>query len=432
MLSRQDLRKQNGLKLTQINNATCIYEAQGFKLLCDPWLTDGAFEGAWMHYPPLSTRFADIGNADALYISHAHPDHFDEAVLSSFQQQKHDIPVFILDSKFPFLEIKLKSLGFTNITKTADGNSVTIGPFEVTFYAPFVKHPFDNSELGNFLDSAIVVETNGKVVLNANDNTPTVETAEFLKSRHGEFTVAQLKDSTAGPYPSCFSNLSPERKSNETRRLVDRQIAAMCDVANKLEAEWFQPFAGNYQLGGNLTEKNQFLAVSAKQYSAWRILDRGLKPLVLNEGGSIDLITGELIQPIYKDIEPFLSWQERVSRIPYSYQLDDKAELTELSSLAEKARANLWKWQERFSFKPDYKIQIQLVSGCWFCFNLNSDKIKPFLEFDIQIKMDNRLLKRIMLKTAHYNNAEVGCHIDFDRKGEYNPDVHAIMSFFHI
>jgi len=38
---------------------------------------------------------------------------------------------------------------------------------------------------------------------------------------------------------------------------------------------------------------------------------------------------------------------------------------------------------------------------------------------------------RIANRDMHWNSAEVGCHIDFDRKGPYNPDVHMIMSFFH-
>jgi UDP-MurNAc hydroxylase len=45
--------------------------------------------------------------------------------------------------------------------------------------------------------------------------------------------------------------------------------------------------------------------------------------------------------------------------------------------------------------------------------------------------MDYRLLKRIVNRQAHWNNAEIGCHVDFIRTpNTYLPDVHTMLSFF--
>jgi len=38
-------------------------------VLCDPWLLDGAFSGAWHHYPPLEFAPEEYGHVDYLYIS---------------------------------------------------------------------------------------------------------------------------------------------------------------------------------------------------------------------------------------------------------------------------------------------------------------------------------------------------------------------------
>ena len=47
--------------------------------------------------------------------------------------------------------------------------------------------------------------------------------------------------------------------------------------------------------------------------------------------------------------------------------------------------------------------------------------------------MDNRLLRRILDRKSHWNNAEIGTHITFKRMpNKMDPDVHAIMSFFHL
>ena len=46
------------------------------KLLCDPWFGNGAFEGTWTQFPK-NYKFPDsIGEFDAVYISHIHPDHY--------------------------------------------------------------------------------------------------------------------------------------------------------------------------------------------------------------------------------------------------------------------------------------------------------------------------------------------------------------------
>ena len=51
----------------------------------------------------------------------------------------------------------------------------------------------------------------------------------------------------------------------------------------------------------------------------------------------------------------------------------------------------------------------------------------------LKCKMDPRLLRRILDRSSHWNNAEIGCHIEFIRKPNYySPDMHTALQFFHI
>jgi UDP-MurNAc hydroxylase len=411
------------MKLTHIDNASCIYEEKGFQLLADPWLTDGAFEGSWYHYPPLSTTFDDIKDVDALYISHLHPDHYDETILKQFRK---DIPVLVLDHGANFLHRKLEGLGFTNLVKVKDKETKTIGPFEVTLYAPFVKHPFDHSELGNFIDSALVIKASGRVILNANDNTPDKEAGKTLFEKHGPFSVVQLKDALAGAYPSCFTNLSHEEKLSEAKRLIDRQLTAMCEVAKEMKAEWFQPFAGDYQLAGKLVAKNRYLGVPAKSYSAQFILNAGIRPLLLNERGSIDLVSGELKQPYCTNVEPYEKWTERVKQVKFPYEFDSLPDWIMLSNDIHTAIGRLTKAQARYNYYPDLMVY---VNGESFYLGYHFSSRSKIIKFTL----DNRLLAGILTKRYHWNNAEVGCHIEMDRTPNvYDPDLVNMMSFFHV
>ena len=72
-------QSQSKLSFKFIANACGIFIGKnGTKVLCDPWLVDGVFDGSWYHFPKLTTTMNDVKNVDAIYVSHLHPDHFDE------------------------------------------------------------------------------------------------------------------------------------------------------------------------------------------------------------------------------------------------------------------------------------------------------------------------------------------------------------------
>ena len=41
------------MKITHLNGACEIIQANGIKILTDPWLVDGEYYGSWYMYPPL-------------------------------------------------------------------------------------------------------------------------------------------------------------------------------------------------------------------------------------------------------------------------------------------------------------------------------------------------------------------------------------------
>ena len=47
--------------------------------------------------------------------------------------------------------------------------------------------------------------------------------------------------------------------------------------------------------------------------------------------------------------------------------------------------------------------------------------------------MDPKLIRRILDKKSHWNNAEIGAHINFFREPNImEPDLHTSLSFFHL
>ena len=139
------------MKLTNITNACCVYKADGFRLLADPWLSEDCFEGQWLHNPPLKAKPKDFVGVDALYISHLHADHADPETLRHFRR---DIPIVTLSDALSLCAKHLAKMGFTAITALKDQETATLGPFELTMFGPFCKHPHHeaDAELGNIID----------------------------------------------------------------------------------------------------------------------------------------------------------------------------------------------------------------------------------------------------------------------------------------
>lgn len=88
------------MKFQFIANACGIFiSKKGTKILTDPWIVDGVFDGSWCHFHKLQTKVSDLQNVDAIYVSHIHPDHYDER----FFDFNKDIPIIVLDHKMNFL-----------------------------------------------------------------------------------------------------------------------------------------------------------------------------------------------------------------------------------------------------------------------------------------------------------------------------------------
>lgn len=396
------------MKLTFITNAACIYESKGFRLLSDPWLTEGAFEGSWFHNPPIITRPEDVKNVNALYISHIHPDHLDPETLKVFDR---NIPVVVLNDKYKLAGKRMFDLGFRNLKYIADKESIVLGPFHLTMFGPFTKHPHFDCEIGNIVDSALAID-DGTLVLNANDNTPSIEAAKELRSILGKITVAQLNYNAAGPYPACFSNLGFPEKRAKHFEILHRQMNHMYLVAKELGAVVTMPFAGDYRISGDLNHKNNYLGTTNAESAANFLRTFGIPSVALYERQTLLL-----------------------DDIRYPHQVEPPLSIIDLKGCLMSARANLWKHQGRMNYFPDINIRI----NGRFLFNFNSPECKwlensrkmvePFLD----CTLSDTLLSRILKRQAHWNNAEIGCHIEFYRQPDvYMPDVHLLMSFFHV
>jgi UDP-MurNAc hydroxylase len=149
------------MRVTYYGQACTLIEAAEKKILTDPWLTEGAYQGTWFHTHVLAeagvTPEAFPKDIDYLFLSHEHQDHMDVATLRHFSQ---NIPLLICRFSTPKFRSYLQQLGFSNIREVSSGESVDLGDgINATI--------FGTAEYTN--DSAILVEHDGVRVFNETD-----------------------------------------------------------------------------------------------------------------------------------------------------------------------------------------------------------------------------------------------------------------------
>lgn len=412
-----------------IANACGIFlGSKGTKLLMDPWLDDGVFEGSWCHFPPLKTKHFDLQDVDIIYLSHIHPDHYDQR----FFNYRKDIPILVLKNKHNFLVRNLIKDGYTNILQLEDSQKYEFKEFSLTLFEPFAKGVFHDSNLGNLIDSALVIEDiDGTKAFNANDNTPTLDACEKLKLKFGQIDLAMLNYNCAGPYPSCFQNLSFQEKKEAHNNLLDRNINHLISCCDILEPISILPFAGAYVLGGKEWEKNEYLGTTTWDECAKLIRKKSLHKVITIQENNIYDLKERKLEKKYKpvDISKMNQYIEStLSKIIYPYENDLNISDGELYETLNKSLEAFQIRLKNFNIKLRSNIIIK-TDNKQFIINKGDEEFNTKLTFSL----DQRLLMRILKKEAQWNSAEIGCHINILREpNNYEIDAHTMMQFLHI
>ena len=121
------------MKITGLGHASVLIETAHGSILTDPWVNPAYF-GSWFPFPDNSQLDWDrFGQADYLFVSHLHRDHFDPEHLRKYMSKK----ATVLLPEFPTTELEdaLRELGFTSFVAPASGEVVDLDGLQVMIQA---------------------------------------------------------------------------------------------------------------------------------------------------------------------------------------------------------------------------------------------------------------------------------------------------------
>lgn len=441
------------MKIHYLKSASVIIEANSVKILCDPWLIDGEYYGSWYHYPPYDFEKENFDNIDFIYISHIHPDHFS---ILTLEQLNKKIPVLIHEFGAPFLKNNIEKLGFTvqeipHNLRTHLKNGVHINILAADDCNPELCLKYFGCGIYKSLtgsaqiDTLSVIDNDLFTVLNVNDN-PLALTEKSLNkvlSYYSKIDFLLVGYAGAGPFPQCFPDLSEDQRMILATKKKMQFLNQGLDYIKAVKPEYFMPFAGTYLLGGKLIDFNPFRGVPNLDEALTYLKDGANESqgVLLNSNSWFDLETGKKSET-YIPIDPEkkqIYIEEILSDKKFTFEDMELPKLGTLTDLIESSNFRMNRMRDSMGFASSTIVVVPLVEGksAYVTMDGNGYKIeedKNLIEPYVKLKLDPRLLFFILKgpQYAHWQNAEIGSHIEYSRKPEkFERGLYYCMNFFH-
>jgi UDP-MurNAc hydroxylase len=449
------------MKVTWYTNACVrISVVSGANILCDPWVNPGAFLGSWFQWPPLPEDFEEqllSERCDGVYITHLHPDHYDPKFLAKFTKRNPHVPIYIAEFAHSWLKrsvhavvapqtrvIEIPVMGLVEIEK-----DFTLKVFASDTCNPAVcgsNIPCQSEPKLRGIDSIGVFKGDGFTVVNANDGMG-IQLVPRIAANIGQADLIMGHYGGASPFPQCFPQISNKREA--AKKIVEATCHMLISAADAVEAKKIMPFAGQYILGGKLTHLNDFRATLPLDEAAILLRQITKREVVtVTPGGNIDLTQGlqsaSYVEPS-EDVRR--TYIQNISKIEFNYEKERSAAWDSVESdlivaaTPVATRSIMAKIQKENSFvigDGENFVTINLdpqgkrtgvVSG-------NA----PIFESVTTITMPTELLRRLSTRAKgykgftpmHWNQADVGSHFVWQRRGEYDLSSHSLLNFFGI
>lgn len=452
------------MRLRHLKSSSVVVEAGETSVLCDPWLLDGAFYGAWAHYPPLSFEPEDYNDVDYIYVSHIHPDHCHDDTLERLDD---DIPVLIHDYQSNFLRHNIEAHGFDvkelphnervhlggdlhlNILGADNCNPEKCGQYFGCSW--WMESETDGRTNGSTqIDSMGVFDDGETVLVNANDCRWPMSAGAcgVVNEKYGDIDMLLMQYGAANFYPQCMADYTREEKLEARDEVAVEMLQDAESFVDVLEPDYYMPFAGSYVLAGDNAPLNEFVAVARRDDAKSHFEQSEAVPddaecVLLNSEEYFDIDAERQSAP-YDPIDERAKRRYIESELAdrsFTFESDPMPDRATFEELIPAAYEHFETKREELGYESDTTVYLQLPDEAFAKISMAGEGVEfvgpddyEAAEQYVRMDIDPRLLVRILQgpRYAHFNNAEIGSHIMFHKDPDvYERSLYYAMSFFH-
>ena len=201
----------------------------GKSLICDPWLVGSSYWRSWWNYPPVSKTLIRSLQPDYIYLTHIHWDHFHGASLKMFNP---NTPIIVPKGNYARIKEDLNYLGYHHVIELKHGQALQLDEqFTITSY-----------QFWMFLDSALLIDCDGKKLLNLNDSKHMGLTLQQIVKKHKPIDFVFRSHSSANERLSYEIVDEPDAPVDD----LQRYIKEFAQTVQATGAQYAIPFASNH------------------------------------------------------------------------------------------------------------------------------------------------------------------------------------------
>jgi UDP-MurNAc hydroxylase len=262
-----------------------------------------------------------------------------------------------------------------------------------------------------------------------------IGSADFLMGHYGG----------ASPFPQCFIDVSDKQTAAEA--VVDSACKMLISAADAINAKYIMPFAGQYVLGGKLVYLNNDRATIPLDRAVSKLQAMtSRKVLSIMPGGEINLSPfSKSIDYVEPSVSEYSDYLESISKSTFPYEKKSKVVwesptqdlVKSASKVVEKSNGIKLPFSNSFVIGDGKNaITINLDK-----FGLESNVCEgeqPAYETVTNILIPSALLRNLSSRRAdykgftsmHWNQADVGSHFIWRRRGNFEPISHSFLNYF--
>lgn len=217
------------MRLQTLSHAGLRINAGGAELLCDPWVTGSCYWRSWWNYPPVPKDLVASLKPDFIYLTHLHWDHFQAPSLRLFPR---DTTIVVPYDRYDRMRRDLKAVGFENLIELRNGERVELAPGLAL--RSFHINP-------TVTDSAVVIEAEDTIILNANDAKLAGAPLRQVKAAYPGIDFAFRSHSSANGRVCINVTDDPEVIVDDN----EHYVRAFALFMQAMKPTWAVPFASN-------------------------------------------------------------------------------------------------------------------------------------------------------------------------------------------
>lgn len=442
------------MRVTYLGSAALFVETEDTEILCDPWLIDGAFFGAWSHYPPREYEPEDFDDVDYIYISHVHPDHYHKR---SMDRLNDGIPVLIHDYRWDYLRESIEGQGFDVIELPHGERTQLEGDTHINILAAdgcdpelcgnFFGCTWYDDEADTFgstqVDSMGVIDDGEHTMVNTNDCPYPIaeQTCRKVAQRYDSIDILAHQYSAAQFYPQAMTQYDHDEMISERDRVIQEKQELALNFIDLFKPDYYLPFAGEYALTGHLAHLDQYTANPPRSEARAFFLDHvdseKHEPVFLNSQEWIDVETGERSRPFQPvDQEARREYLENeLAERSLTYEDQPQPSVEEFEERVPAAYESLESKRTSIEYETDTNVLVPFTDDTWLEVTMDGSGYSfidpPDLdrtEGYVMLDTDNRLLEWLLDGDhhAHWADAKIGSHLsvrkepDIYERGLYN------------